>query len=136
MKMTVKHYENGKRVSENWDAVFKSLSVEPRRQLIVSLLDAAPDQPVPLPESAAMPNRPLDPAVLRAELYHVHLPMLADNGFITWEMDPLVAFRGPQFDEVAVVFEALHADATDMPDSLVIGCRRLEREQQARTGHR
>jgi hypothetical protein len=131
--MTVKHYENGKQVTENWDTVFKSLSAEPRRQLIVSLVDASPGQPVPLPESAAMPNRPLDPAVLRAELYHVHLPMLAENGFITWETDPLVAFRGPQFDEVAVVFDALHSEAADIPDSLVVGCRRLEQEQQSST---
>jgi len=43
----MKNYENGGQVSENWDTVFKSLSAEPRRQLLVSLLDAPPDQPVP-----------------------------------------------------------------------------------------
>lgn len=93
--MTLKHYENGKQVSKNWDTVFKALSAEPRRQLIVSLLDTAPDQSVPLPESAAMPNLPLDAEELRAELYHIHLPMLAENDFIMWETDPLVASRGP-----------------------------------------
>lgn len=129
--MSVAHYENGERVSKNWDTVFKSLSAEPRRQLIVSLLDAPPDQSVPLPESAAMPNLPLNPESLRVELYHVHLPMLEENGFITWETDPLVASRGPQFDEVAVVFDALHSKSADIPDQLVIGCQRLEQEQQA-----
>jgi len=49
----------------------------------------------PLPESAAMPNCPPDPDVLCVELYHAHLPMLAEMGFITWETDPLVASRGP-----------------------------------------
>ncbi|ELY45718.1 hypothetical protein C496_02212 [Natronorubrum tibetense GA33] len=55
---------------------------------------------------------------------------MADQGFINWETEPLVASRGPQFDEIAVVFDALHATATDIPDSLVIGCQRLEQERQ------
>jgi len=93
-------------------------------------LDAPPDQPVPLPESAAMPNCPPDPDVLCVELYHAHLPMLAEMGFITWETDPLVASRGPQFDEVAVVLDALHSMAASIPDSLVVGCQRLVQEQQ------
>lgn len=124
------HRENGEQVIKNWNAVFKALSSEPRRQLIVSLLDAGPDQPVPLPESAIMPNVPPDPEVLRQELHHVHLPMLADMGFVIWETEPMVASRGPRFDEVAVVFEALQAEASRIPDSLVIGCQRLEEEQQ------
>ena len=128
--MTLEHYENGKQVSKNWNTVFKSLSTEPRRQLIVSLLDAAPDQSVPLPESAAMSNLPVDAEELRVELYHTHLPMLAENDFITWETDPLVASRGPRFDELAVVFNAIHSEAASIPDSLTIGCQRLEREQR------
>ncbi|WP_436927579.1 hypothetical protein [Halosimplex amylolyticum] len=128
--METAQHENGEKVMENWDTVFKALSSEPRRQLIVSLLDAGPDHSVPLPESAIMPNVLADPEMLRQELHHVHLPMLADMGFITWETEPLVASRGPKFDQVAVVFEALHAEATNIPDSLVIGCQRLEEESQ------
>ncbi len=124
------HRQNGEQVIKRWNTVFKALSSEPRRQLIVSLLHAGPDQSVPLPECAMMPNVPLDPEVFRQELYHVHLPMLEDMGFIIWETEPLVAFRGPEFDRVAAVFEALHAEATGLPDSLIIGCRRLEEEQQ------
>lgn len=130
--MVAVHRENGERVVENWNAVFRALSSEPRRQLVVSLLDAEPDGSVPLPESAMMPNVPPDPEELRRELHHVHLPMLADTGFVTWEAEPLVASRGPKFDEVAAVFEALQAEATRIPDSLVIGCQRLEEERQKR----
>nr|WP_241154961.1 hypothetical protein [Halorubrum sp. CSM-61] len=50
--------------------------------------------------------------------------------FVEWERDPLVASRGRRFDEVAVVFEALHSSASAIPDSLVIGCQRLEEERQ------
>jgi hypothetical protein len=122
--------ENGKRVVEGWNRVFDALTAEPRRQLIVALLDASPEQSVPLPESASNPNIPVDPERLRIELRHIHLPKLADAGFIEWETDPLVAFRGPKFEEAAVVFRALHSNAVEIPDSLVVGCQRLEQERQ------
>jgi len=128
--MTLEQYEDGERVSENWDTVFKSLSAEPRRQLIVSLLDTPVGQSVPLPESAAMSDVHSDPEGLRIKLYHIHLPVLEDNGYITWEESPLIASHGPRFDEVAVVISALHSNAADIPDSLVTGCQRLEQEQQ------
>lgn len=133
MNMTVVRYENGKRVVERWDRVFRAVSAEPRRQLIVSLLDASADESVPLPESAVNPNVPVDPDALRRELLHRHLPMLEEEGFVEWEREPFVAFRGPRFDEVAVVFDALHAHATDLPDTLVTGCQRLERERRDRS---
>lgn len=125
------HRANGEKISRRWNAVFRALSKEPRRQLIVSLLDAGPEDSVPLPESAMMPNVPSDQQELSLELQHQHLPMLAEMGFITWETEPLRASQGPQFEEVAVVFDALHAEATTLPDALVTGCRRLEevREQ-------
>ncbi|WP_083909399.1 hypothetical protein [Natronococcus amylolyticus] len=133
--MVVVRFENGKRVIQKWDNVFKAVSAEPRRQLIVTLLDSPSDQAVPLPESAINPNVPANPEILKQELYHSHLPMLADLGFIKWETEPLVASRGPQFDEVAVVFEVLQSAAAEIPDSLVVGCQRLEREQQESTGN-
>jgi len=132
--MTQPRYRNGKQIIERWNDVFDALSAEPRRQLVVSLLDAAPSESVPLPESAVNPNVPPDSEVLRQELRHRHLPKLADLGFVTWDRDPLVAVRGPRFDEAAVVFEALQSNATELPDSLVVGCQRLEREQQGGFG--
>lgn len=122
--------ENGRRAIERWDRVFEALSAEPRRQLVISLLDAPPEQTVSLPERAINPNVPVDPERLRQELHHCHLPMLADREFVEWEREPLVASRGPQFDEVATVLESLQSTATEIPDSLVIGCQRLERERQ------
>lgn len=124
--------ENVCRVVERWDHVFTALSSEPRRQLVVSLLDAPPGEPVPLPESAQNPDIPADPDRLRQQLYHQHLPLLADHGFVEWDVEPLVASRGPDFQEVAAVIEALYENANELPDTLVTGCQRLEREQQHR----
>lgn len=123
-------FENGRRVIQKWDRVFEAAAAEPRRQLILSLLDAGPDQSVPLPESAISPTVPAEPEALRQELFHCHLPMLADKGFVEWEHEPFVATRGPQFDEIAAVFEAIQSSATDLPDSLVVGCQSLERTRE------
>ncbi len=120
---------NGERIIEKWDSVFEALSSEPRRQLIVNLLDASPDESVPLPESAVNPNVPPNAKALRQNLYHVHLPMLAERDIVEWQNEPFVASRGSQFEEAAVVFDALHAEVTKIPDSLVVGCQRLEEEQ-------
>ena len=128
--MVQRRFENGKDVIEMWNQVFRVLSAEPRRQLIVSLLDCPADQSVPLPESAINPNVPTHPERLKSDLQHNHLPKLADFGFIEWQTEPLVAYRGPRFEDVAVVFEALHLSAADIPDSLVKGCQRLEQERQ------
>jgi len=128
--MTNERYENAMNAVHRWDAVFKAASAEPRRQLVISLLDREPDASVTLPEYAMSPDMPADPDRLRRELVHCHLPLLADDGFVEWQRDPFVASRGPNFDELGCVFESLHTNATAIPDSLVVGCRRLEAEQE------
>ncbi|RQH01965.1 hypothetical protein [Natrarchaeobius oligotrophus] len=128
--MSEVRFENGKRVIQRWDRVFRAASAEPRRQLIVSLLDVDEGDTVALPESALNPNVPVDPKALRQELYHTHLPMLSSMEFVEWSTEPFVASRGSRFGEVAAVFEALHSQASAVPDSLVVGCQRLECERQ------
>ncbi|OIB58372.1 hypothetical protein [Natrialba sp. SSL1] len=128
--MTVVRFDNGKRVIKRWDQVFTATSADPRRQIIISLMDREPDQSVALPAAASNPNVPMDSTTLRQQLVHNHLPLLDDLGFVEWETDPLRAIRGDRFDEVAVVFTALHETAAELPDSLVVGCQRLECEQQ------
>lgn len=131
--MSEVRFENAKSVIQRWDRIFTALSAEPRRQLVVSLRDAPPEGTVSLPESAVNPNAPVDARTLRRELHHQHLPLLADMEVIEWRRDPLEAARGPQFEQVAVVFEALHTNARDLPDELVVGCQRLEAERQFET---
>ncbi|WP_255190752.1 hypothetical protein [Natronobeatus ordinarius] len=131
--MTVERLEDGKRVIERWDRVFEALMAEPRRQLVVTLLDAGAGQPVSLPEAAMSPTVPPDRETLGTHLHHRHLPLLADSGFVRWEADPFRAWRGPNFEEVAVVVTLLQENAAVIPDTLVYGCRRLEREREQRS---
>lgn len=120
-------------MSDNWDRVFRALAAEPRRQVIGSLVDTPADQAVILPESAKSDHISSSLEDLQVELYHSHLPLLAELEFVDWDTDPLVAVRGPKFAEVAAVFQAVHSSISDIPDSLVDGCHRLERERSAET---
>lgn len=114
-------------VVENWNRVFEALSAEPRRQLLVALMDT--DDEIALPEAAANPDVEVDPERLRTNLYHQHLPALADHEFVEWDDDPLVARRGPQFDQVEAVFQVFRDNPGQLPQELVEGCKHLDFEQ-------
>ena len=109
-----------------WNDVFTAISAEPRRQLVASLLDQPSAQSVSLPDGATPAMSSGDRDTLRRELHHCHLPLLADMGFIQWDTDPLVASRGPRFEDVAVVYKSLRANATSIPESLLEGSHWLE----------
>ena len=129
-----KLHPDGRQVIERWDRVFDGTSAEPRRQLIVALMDNPPNKSVALPESAINPNVSQDMERLRTQLIHSHLPKLEQLGYIEWDTAPFAATRGQRFDEIAVIFEALHSFAADIPDPLVVGCRRLETEREENHG--
>lgn len=123
----------GEYAIERWDRVFTALSAEPRRQLVAALADTPPERRVLLPQAAMSPEVPPDPERLRINLQHRHLPLLEDGGFIEWTAEPFRAARGPAFGEVAVVLKSLHERAEAIPDTLVDGCQRLERERKKET---
>ncbi|WP_226007191.1 hypothetical protein [Natrinema salinisoli] len=118
-------------VISRWDEVFTALSAEPRRQIVDALIDVPPGEPVSLPETAASANGGTDFDRLRLQLQHRHLPLLEANGFVQWESDPLRAYRGRDFEEVAIVLESLYANAEEIPDRLVVGCQTLEYELES-----
>ena len=118
------------RVVDRWDDVFDALRAEPRRQLVDALMAVSIDEPVPLPDAAINPNLAVDREQLIIQLHHRHLPLLSDSRFVRWDDDPLRAFRGPRFDQVAMVFECLYANADRLPDELVDACQTLKQERE------
>jgi hypothetical protein len=113
--------ESVKALADRWRLIYRTLASGTRRQLIGSLLEADPEQSLPLPEAANSPEYRLDPDLLTMNLTHEHLPMMADGQFIEWEDDPFRVARGPRFEEVAEVLLAV--DRSDgIPDHLIEGC--------------
>lgn len=121
--------EQKQRMIDRWDTVFQALGAEPRRQIVVSLLEAPEDRALSLPEAANPSYLREDPEMLATELIHSHLPELAAGDFVRWESEPFTVSRGPAFEEAAIVFQALHDCADAIPSRLVDGCQRLEEKR-------
>jgi len=113
-----------------WNEVFRALSAEPRRQIVVALMDAPPDRELSLPEAANPSFLLADPEELTVTLVHTHLPVLEKAGFVEWHRGPLRVGRGPAFEEVEVVMASLQDNAEAIPPQLVQGCQRLEEQQR------
>lgn len=125
--MGTEQCHDGEGVIDRWDRVFEALTAEPRRQLVVSLMDVPAERRVSLPDAAMSPTAPPNRERLRHHLHHRHLPLLEDYGYVKWDPDRFRAQRGPRFEEVATVFDALCGHASEIPDQLVAGCQELER---------
>ncbi|AEH35917.1 hypothetical protein [Halopiger xanaduensis] len=128
--MTRHRRQESEEAIRRWDRVFEALSAAPRRHLVDELMDVPDGGTVSLPEAAVPAVIERDPEAFQIELHHRHLPLLADAGFVEWQRTPFQAAPGPQFDEVAVVLEALYANAGTVPEHLVPACRTLEREYE------
>lgn len=75
------------------------LSDRDRRQVLFTLLTAESGEEVDLP---AVEREESD-----ASMHHVHLPKLADAGFVDWDRETDAVARGPAFDEVTPLLETL-----------------------------
>ena len=87
--------------------VYTVLSAAQRRRLLEDLRDNCPQSIDPRFEDETP-----TPAEIRFEtvrMHHVHLPMLADYGFIEWTPGDEKVTRGPEFDRIEEVLQAATA---------------------------
>jgi hypothetical protein len=54
--------------------------------------------------------------LVEQQLYHTHLPQLADAGFIEWDRDSGTITRGPRFEEVEPLLRLMHDHQDELPD--------------------
>jgi len=88
--------------SAGLDEGLRALSHDDRRTILYALADADGETPVPVDETSH-----LELDATPTELHHQHLPLLADQEFVSWNTDPLVVARGPRFHKVAPLLERL-----------------------------
>jgi len=88
--------------SAGLDERLRALSHDDRRTILYALADADGETPVPVDETSR-----LELDATPTELHHQHLPLLAEQEFVSWNTDPLVVARGPRFYEVAPLLERL-----------------------------
>lgn len=89
---------------ESYDRVFEALASEQRRRILFALLD----EPLEVDGGSLTGERELPDTVL-LERRHIHLPKLADYGFVRWRPEKNVVEKGPQFEEIDPVLESLAA---------------------------
>ena len=97
------------------DSIFEALSDPYRRQLLVALLDHNPqddDDRDPL----NIVSEGAEPEVLEARLFHNHLPMLEEMGYIIWDRDAHEIQKGPDWDEIAPLLTLIHDHRDELPD--------------------
>jgi hypothetical protein len=87
------------------DDYLRLLADERNRRLLRSLDES--DDPVSTASD--------DPQV-RARLHHVHLPKLVEAGLVDWDPRNDVIVRGPAFDEIVPLLEAVDDFETDDGD--------------------
>jgi hypothetical protein len=102
-----------------YDNLYDVLSNVHRRRLLFTLLVSTPQTQV-LRNLDTPPDTALADDTKRIEYHHVHLPKLADNGFIEWSPDTDRIERGPRFDEIKPALELLAAHHEGVQDSEVL----------------
>lgn len=101
-------------VTQRINNLFDSLADAQRRRLLFALLETEQ-----LPGDATYLDTPPDGILAeefdRIKRLHVHLPKLNDYGFVEWNPHEGGIGRGPEFEEVRPVLEALREQRAEVP---------------------
>jgi hypothetical protein len=96
--------------------LFEVLSHEYRRRILVALAQHSPQDDI---TSASVAGEHLTEDALEhltLQLYHTHLPKLADAEFIDWDRDSETITRGPRFEEIEPLLRLMHDHQDELPD--------------------
>jgi len=98
------------------DDLFRILSRPVRRRILTALARTnsrdEEDEELSLEEFATEDDRP---GAFLTSLHHVHLPRLAEAGFIEWDRETGTITRGPRYDEIAPLVELVIAHEHELP---------------------
>jgi len=98
----------------SFDDMVNALADIQRRKLLTSLLEHNPQDDTP---TVVVDSDSETDAVERlVTMQHVHLPKLADYGFIKWNKDTNEVMKGPKFDEIRPLLELLAKHEDVLPE--------------------
>ena len=99
------------------NAAFRALANDHRRRLLLALLEHNPQGEMTVPEDDPLDRVEADE--LRSELYHIHLPMLEELGFIEWDHERHTVGKGPNFDEIRPLLELIDRHRDELREGLL-----------------
>ncbi|MFC4248490.1 transcriptional regulator [Natribaculum luteum] len=96
-----------------FDDALEALRACVRRRLLVNLMESNPRR-----ESAQFEELSFegDAKYFETQLRHVHLPKLAEMGFVEWDRESGRIVKGPAFDEIRPLLEVLTRHEDELPD--------------------
>jgi len=100
------------------DAPFEALADGDRRRLLSRLAAAregdeslgVPADVVAATTTAVAADEGADRQAVALRFHHVHLPKLAELGYVTWDRSTGTVQPGPAFDEIAPLLAAVASD--------------------------
>ena len=103
--------------SASLDVMFDALREPYRRQILLAVSDHNPrDEDEFTSAEFASDDADADELdQLELELYHSHLPKLAENGYIKWNPETHTIRRGPNFDDIAPLLKLMKDHADELP---------------------
>lgn len=105
------------RSDDSLSELFEILSHEYRRRVLIAISQANPRDEEEITSEMVADGRDDDAlAVVEQKLYHIHLPKLADAGFIDWNHETGIITRGPRFKQIEPLLRLMHEHQDELPD--------------------
>ncbi|MFC7133944.1 MULTISPECIES: DUF7344 domain-containing protein [Salinibaculum] len=101
---------------DRWGDRFRALANPYRRQLLVALLEHNPQRDDDVDPLDHVTAAEADAEQFRATLTHVHLPKLAELGYIDWDRETGNINRGPNWDAAASLLQLIRDHRDELPD--------------------
>jgi hypothetical protein len=80
---------------------------------VLCTLSNQPDDHIVVPDDIHDGTRAVE--TLCTELYHVHLPKLAEKNYIQWEQSTDRVEQGPRFSDIRPLLSLIETHADDLP---------------------
>ncbi|WP_433634806.1 DUF7344 domain-containing protein [Halomicrococcus sp. NG-SE-24] len=98
--------------------MFDTLRSSSRRQILLAVADQNSRGKDEFTKESLVPDERDDDKCEEwdTQLHHVHLPKLADKGYLEWNPNTETVRRGPNFDEIAHLLKAMDNHADELPD--------------------
>ena len=95
------------------DKQLSIISNHHRRRVLLAFVDTTPQNTPTVPTAAVETDGGDQPQTIAMQ--HIHLPKLADHGFIDWDRETQRVTKGPQFDEIEPLLTVLSENQDVLP---------------------